>query len=170
VNDPVAIQSPTSRRVVAPTIVAGGLAASASTGALIAIGRRLGSVRLPFAAIGATLAHTTISSGSTSLVIVGLVGHVLLSFVWAIAFVALVTRGWRLAAAGIVVGCAEFALSWITASVTGNGLASVVQLGDCVVLAIVIAVSLVVGIRVAVGQNAFDSRAMHNSSQGETRM
>ena len=150
--------------------MAGGLAASASTGALIAIGRRLGSVRLPFAAIGATLAHTTITGTATPLVIVGFVGHVLLSFVWAIAFVALVTRGWRLAAAGIVIGCAEFALSWITASVTGSGLASVVPLGDRVVVAMVIAVSLVVGIRVAVGQDAFDSRAMHDSSQGETRM
>jgi len=38
------------------------------------------------------------------------------------------------------------------------------------VLAVVIAVSLVVGIRVAVAQNASDSRAMHDSSQGETRM
>jgi hypothetical protein len=164
------MRSPTSHRVVAPTIVAGGLAASASTGALIAIGRRLGSVRLPFAAIGATLAHTTITSTATPLVIVGLLSHVLLSFVWAIVFVALVTRGWRLAAAGIVIGCAEFALSWITASVTGSGLASVVPLGDRVVVAIVIAVSLVVGIRVAVGRDAFDSGAMNNSSQGETRM
>jgi hypothetical protein len=170
VTDPIPTRSPTSRRVVAPTIVAGGLAASASTGALIAIGRRLGSIRLPFAAIGATLAHTTITSGAMPLVIVGLVSHVLLSFVWAIVFVALVTRGWRLATAGIVIGCAQFALSWITASVTGSGVASVVPLGDRVVVAIVTAVSLVVGIRVAVGQDGVDSRAMHNSSQGETRM
>lgn len=164
------MRAPASRRVVAPTIVAGGLAASASTGALIAMGRRLGSVRLPFAAIGATLAHTTISSGTTSLVVVGFVTHVVLSFVWAIAFVALVTRGWRLATAGIAIGCLQFALSWITARVTGSGLASVVPLGDRMVLAVVIAVSLVVGIRVAVAQNAVDSRAMHDSSQGETRM
>lgn len=150
--------------------MAGGLAASASTGALIAMGRRLGSIRLPFAAIGATLAHTTISSGTTSLVVVGFVSHVLLSFVWAIAFVALVTRGWRLASAGIVIGSVQFALSWITARVTGSGLASVVPLGDRMVLAVVIAVSLVVGIRVAVAQNALDARAMHDSSQGETRM
>jgi hypothetical protein len=150
--------------------VAGGLAASASTGALIAMGRRLGSIRLPFAAIGATLAHTTISSGTTSLVVVGFVSHVLLSFAWAIAFVALVTRGWRLATAGIVIGCVQFALSWITARVTGSGLASVLPLGDRMVLAVVIAASLVVGIRVAVAQNALDARAMHDSSQGETRM
>jgi hypothetical protein len=164
------MRSPVSRRVVAPTIVAGGLAASASTGALIAMGRRLGSIRLPFAAIGATLAHTTISSGTTSLVIVGFMSHVLLSFVWAIAFVALVTRGWRLATAGIAIGCSQFALSWITARVTGTGLASVVPLGDRMVLAVVIAASLVVGLRVAVAQNTLNSRAMHDSSQGETRM
>jgi len=98
------------------------------------------------------------------------VSHVLLSFVWAIAFVALVTRGWRLAAAGIVIGCAEFALSWITASVTGSGLASVVPLGDRVVLAVVIAASLVVGLRVSVASDALDVRTRNDSSQGETRM
>jgi hypothetical protein len=38
------------------------------------------------------------------------------------------------------------------------------------VLAVVIAASLVAGIRVAVAQNTLDSRAMHDSSQGETRM
>ncbi len=141
-----------SRRGVAPTVVAGGLAASASTGALIAMGRRLGSIRLPFAAIGATLAHATISSETTALVFFGFVLHVLLSFVWAAAFVFLVTRGWRLATAGIAIGVAEFALSWIVALSTGRGLASVLALGDRLVLALVIAVSCVVGVRVAVGE------------------
>jgi hypothetical protein len=167
------MRSSVSRRGVAPTVVAGGLAASASTGALIAMGRRLGSIRLPFAAIGATLAHTSNSSEAMALVVVGFAGHVLLSFLWAIAFVALVTRGWRLATAGIVIGCGEFALSWVTARVTGSGLASVLPLGDRVVLAVVIAVSCIIGIRVAVEpppQNASGSGAMHDSSQGETRM
>ena len=161
-----------SRRGVSPTIVAGGLAASASTGALVSMGRRLGSVRLPFAAIGATLAHTTISSEAMWLVLVGFVGHVVLSFVWAIAFVALITRGWRLTTAGIVIGCGQFALSWVTARVSGAGLASILPLGDRAVLAIVIAVSCVVGIRVAVApsQNASDSRGMHGPPHGETRM
>jgi hypothetical protein len=163
---------PVPRRGVSPTIVAGGLAASASTGALIAMGRRLGSARLPFAAIGATLAHTSNSSEAMGLVLVGFVGHALLSFMWAIAFVALVTRGWRLATAGIVIGCGEFALSWVTARVANAGLASILPLGDRVVLAVVIAVSCVVGIRVAVApsQNASESRGMHGSSHGETRM
>ena len=76
-----------SRRGVAPVVVAGGIVASASTGALIAMGRRLGSIRLPFAAIGATLAHATSSSETTALVLVGFVCHVLLSFMWAVAFV-----------------------------------------------------------------------------------
>ena len=167
------MRSSASRRGVAPTVVAGGLAASASTGALIAMGRRLGSIRLPFAAIGATLAHATISSEAMALVVVGFIGHVLLSFLWAIAFVALVTRGWRLATAGIVIGCGEFALSWVTARVTGGGLASVLPLGDRVVLAVVIAVSCVVGIRVAVepsSQNGSTARARNESSHGETRM
>lgn len=165
---------PTSvpRRGVAPVVVAGGLAASASIGALIAMGRRLGSIRLPFAAIGATLAHATISSDSTALVLVGLVCHVLLSFVWAAAFVFLVTRGWRLLSAGFAIGIAEFALSWIVALSTGRGVASVLALGDRLVLALVIAVACVVGVRLALApsQNASPQGATNKSSQGETRM
>jgi hypothetical protein len=165
---------PTSvpRRGVAPVVVAGGLAASASTGALIAMGRRLGSIRLPFAAIGATLAHATISGEASALVLVGFVCHVLMSFVWAAAFVFLVTRGWRLISAGFVIGIAEFALSWVVALSTGRGLASVLALGDRLVLALVIAVSCVVGVRLAVAppQNASPFGAMNKSSHGETRM
>jgi len=130
-------------------------------------------MRLPFAAIGATLAHRSISSEAIVLVVVGFLGHVVLSFLWAIVFVALVTRGWRLATAGIVIGIGEFALSWVTARVTGSGLASVLPLGDRVVLAVVIAVSCIVGIRVAVeprSQTAVERRGMHDSSHGETRM
>jgi hypothetical protein len=160
-----------SSRGVSPTVVAGGLAASASTGALIAMGRRLGSIRLPFAAIGATLAHATISSDATAFVLVGLLSHVLLSFVWATLFVLLVTRGWRFATAAVATGIAQFALSWVVASATDRGLASVLPLGDRVVLAVVIAVSCAVGVRVAVGpQNALSSRGMHGPEDRDSRM
>lgn len=171
VTAPRAMHSSASRRGVSPTVVAGGFAASASTGALIAMGRRLGSIRLPFAAIGATLAHATISSEATALVVIGLLSHVVLSFVWATLFVLLVTRGWRLSTAGAVTGIAQFALSWIVASVTHRGLASVLPLGDRMVLALVIAASCAIGVRVAAGpQNAPNSRGMHGSERGESRM
>jgi hypothetical protein len=172
VTDPYAMPNSVSRRGVAPVVVAGGIVASASTGALIAMGRRLGSIRLPFAAIGATLAHATVSSETTALVLVGFVCHVLLSFMWAVAFVFLVTRGWRLASAGIAVGIAEFALSWVVAKSTGHGLASVLALGDRIVLALVIAASCVVGVWLSVAppRNVPASGAMHESSHGETRM
>src|SRR5262249_22798860 len=162
-----AMRSPTSRRFVAPTIVAGGVAASASTRAPIAIGRRLGKIRVPLSALRAAPSPSPIFWWGTPPAIVRFGWAIPVGVVCAIVFVALVTRGWRLSAAGIVIGCAEFALSWITASVTGGGLASAVPLGDRVMLAIVIAVSLVVGLRVAVGQDVFDSRATHNSSQRE---
>jgi len=105
-----------------------------------------------------------------TLVVVGFTIHLVMSFIWAIAFVALVTRGWRLASAGIAIGCGELALSWVIARVTGNGLASVLALGDRVVLAVVIAVSCMVGIWIAVApsQNVAGSRGLHETSQGET--
>jgi hypothetical protein len=137
------------RRFVAPTVVAGGLAASATTGALIAIGRRLGSIWVPFAAIGATLAHGTISSGATGLVIMGLVIHVVMSFVWAIVFVSLVTRNWRRWSAGVVTGCGELLVSWAVARATGDGLASLLAIGDRLVLAIVSVASLIIALRAA---------------------
>jgi hypothetical protein len=165
------MQMSASRRGVSPTVVAGGLAASASTGALVAMGRRLGSIRLPFDAIGATLAHTTVSSDALAVALLGFLIHFVLCFAWAMLFVLLVTRGWRLSAAGVATGIAQFALSWVVASATSRGLASLLPLGDRVVLAVVIAVSCAVGIRVAVGpQNAPSSRGMHGPENGETRM
>jgi hypothetical protein len=160
------------RRVVSPAVVAGGLAASATVGALIAMGRRLGNMWLPFAAVGAALAHRTVSSEAAGLVVLGLALHVLLSFVWAMVFVSLVTRGWRQASAGAVIGISEIALSWIVSLLTGNGLASVLPLGDRLELAVVSAASLVVGLRLAVGppRNAPNSRGLHESARGETRM
>ena len=141
------------RRFVAPTVVAGGLAASATTGALIAIGRRLGSIWLPFAAIGATLAHRTISGGASGLVVVGLVIHVVMSFLWAVVFVGLVTRQWRWWGAGIVTGCAELLVSWAVARVTGGGLASLLAVGDRLVLTIASVGSFVVALWLAVDRS-----------------
>lgn len=146
------MRSSENPRVVAPTVVSGGLSASAAGGALIAMGRRLGNVWLGFAAIGATLAHKTISSEATGLVLLGVVIHVLTSFVWAIVLVSLVTLGWKPWAAGVVIGCAEFALSWAIATATGSGLASVLAFGDRLVLVVVSAASLVVGLKLAIAR------------------
>jgi len=130
--------------------VAGGLAASATAGALIAIGRRLGSIWLPFAAIGATLAHRTISGSATGLVVVGLAIHVVMSFAWAILFVSLVTRGWRPWTAGVATGFAELLVSWAVVRMTGEGLASLLAIGDRLVVAIVSVASLIIALRLAV--------------------
>lgn len=84
------------------------------------------------------------------LVLLGLVFHVLLSFVWSMVFVSLVTHGWRSAAAAIATGCGALVVPWIISSLTGGGLASVLALGDRLVLATVLAASLAVGLRLAV--------------------
>lgn len=91
---------------------------------------------------------------------VGLVVHVVTSFAWAVVFVSLVTRGLRSWTAGAVTGIAELLVSWTVARATGEGLASVLAIGDRLVLAVVSVVSLIVALRLAVDrqQSAAHSR------------
>jgi hypothetical protein len=124
--------------------------AAATTGALVAMGHRLGSVALVFASIGAALIHRTVTAGSASLVIAGLVLHVTSAFLWSIVFVFLVRRArWRDVVAAIVIAVGELVASRVVTFSTGGGVASVLQLGDQIVLALVYAFSLVVGMRFA---------------------
>lgn len=133
-----------------PGIVVGAVAASATTGALIAIGRRLGNAGTPFAAITAAMLDRTASGSQPALVAGGVLLHLAATFAWSFAFVwALRTMRWRTDASAIAVAAAAFVVSWLIAWSTGNGLASVLPLGDRVVLAVVFAGSLVVGIRFA---------------------
>lgn len=133
-----------------PSIAVGALAAAATTGALIAIGHRLGGAGLPFAAIGAALFHETVSGRATGLIVAGLVAHVIAVFAWSWIAVWLVrARHWRVEAAALAVVVAAHLFSWIDAWWTGAGLASAVTLGDRIVLAAVFAGALVVGMRFA---------------------
>jgi hypothetical protein len=126
------------------------VAAAATTGALVAMGHRLGSVALPFAAIGATLLRQTVTARSANLVFAGLVFHVTLAFAWSFVFVFLVRRArWRDISAAIAIGLGELVTSWLVTSLSGAGIASVLQLGDRIVLALVYALALVVGMRFA---------------------
>jgi len=130
-----------------PGVATGSIAAAATTGALVAIGHRLGSVALPFASIGAALVHRTVSAGNASLVIVGVVTS---AFLWSIAFVFLVRRArLRDVVAAIVIAVSELLASRVVTFSTGGGVANVLQLGDQIVLALVYALSLVVGMRFA---------------------
>jgi hypothetical protein len=126
------------------------VASAATTGALVAIGHRLGSVGIPFAEISAALVHRTPSGGDGAQVFTGLVLHVVMMMLWSALFVRLVsTKRWRPFIAAIVVAIGSFVLSWLIAWSTGRGIATVLALGDRILVAIVLAVSLVVGMRFA---------------------
>ena len=149
-------------RSYSPTLVAGCLAAAATTGALLAMGRRLGSVRILFAAIGTVLLRTPIAI-TIGAALTGLVLHLAGAFVWSALAVRL-ARGFRrrLLAAGLT-ATTQFTVSWIVAWWTGRGLSSVLALGDRLVYAVVLACALVVGMRFAflMSRNApTDARSM----------
>jgi hypothetical protein len=133
-----------------PSVAFGLIVAAATTGALIAIGHRLGSVGLPFAAIASVLLRRTPTSSDPSLVTIGVGLHVVLTLAWSALFAWLVrARYWApgIAAAGVAV--LAHAVSWLTAWSTGKGVASVLPLGDRIVLAVVFAAALAIGIRFA---------------------
>jgi len=124
--------------------------AGATTGALIAIGHRLGSIGLPFAAIAASLLRRTATSADPELVTIGVGLHIVVTLCWSALFVWLVRdRVWRRGVAAIVVAGIAHVVSWIVAWTTGNGIASQLPLGDRIVLAVVLAASLAIGIRFA---------------------
>lgn len=139
-----------STQSISPRVVTGSVAAAATTGAMVAMGHRLGSLALPFAAIGAALLHRTVTAGSPFLILAGLVLHVTIAFGWSIVFVFLVRdAGWRDIPTAIAIAAGELVTSWLVTLVTNAGVASVLQLGDRIVLALVYAFALVVGMRFA---------------------
>lgn len=128
----------------------GSLATAATTGALLAFGRRLGGATLPFAAIGAAVARETPSATSPGLVAMGIALHVAATFAWSAAFLWLASaRGVRPMAAAFAIAVAAHVVSWVVAWSTGGGIASVLVLGDRLVLAMVFGITLVAGIRLA---------------------
>jgi hypothetical protein len=127
-------------------VVVGGVVAAATMGALVAMGHRAGSAWLPFAEIGAVVLRR--APGSVAAVMAGVALHVVVMFAWALVFVWLADRLNRLLAASIV-GAANFVVSWFVARMTGDGLASVLSLGDRVTFAVILTIALVVGMRYA---------------------
>ena len=131
-------------------LVVGSVASAATTGALIAIGHRLGSAAVPFAAISAVLFHRTVSGSAVGLVFTGVVLHAFAIFVWSAIFVWLVrSLRSRSIAAACGVSIAALVLSWIVARSAGGGLSTVLPLGDRLVYGLVLAAALVVGMRFA---------------------
>lgn len=132
------------------TLPFGLVVVGATAGALVAMGHRLGSVGLPFAATAAALLRRTATSADASLVIIGVGLHVVLTLAWSALFVWLVrTRQWSVGIAALVVVVLAHAVNWLVAWRTGNGIASVLPLGDRIVFALVFAAALAIGIRFA---------------------
>jgi hypothetical protein len=139
-----------SDQITSPGAVVGGIAASATTGAIIAMGHRAGAVGLPFASIGAVVLRGTVTSGSAGMVLVGLGIHLATIAAWSYLFLWALERFiHRDVFAALLVGAVQFALSGLVTRVTGDGLASVLPLGDRIMFALILAASLVGGIRLA---------------------
>jgi hypothetical protein len=138
-----------SARPISPAIVVGGVAVAATTGALVAVGHRLGSTGLPFASIAAVPFHQASVTSAARMVATGLVLHAAAIFVWSLICVQLARAFSRRDVAAGVVAASQFIFSWIIAWSSGSGLASVLVLGDRIVYAVVLAGALVVGMRFA---------------------
>ena len=146
-------------RPLSPTVVVGGVAAAATTGALVAIGQRMGGVGVLFASISAMPFHR-IATMTTHPILAGVVVHAAAIFLWSILYVQLARALARPALAAAIVAAIQFTLSWIIASSSGTGLASVLALGDRVVYAVVLAGALVVGMRFALPNREVHDRVL----------
>jgi hypothetical protein len=135
-------------REKAPVVIVGCVVAAATTGALIAMGRRLGSAGFPFSTISAIVFRSSGFAIDLRSIIGGLLLHVLFAFLWS-ALAAQLARGLGTTLSALLTAATQFLVSWIIAWWTGSGLASALVLGDRLVYAVVLASALVVGMRFA---------------------
>jgi hypothetical protein len=116
------------------------------------MGKRLGGAAIAFDAIGRGLtgAPASVVGPSTAAVTIGVIVHVAVSMFWAVV-AARLTRRWRgrSTLAALAATAAWFSTGWVVARLTGHGLATLLPLGDHIVLALVFALSLVLGMRFA---------------------
>lgn len=133
-------------------IATGLVAAAATGGALVGLGLRFGTPARPFNALAAYLLGPAVQAlwQFSIVTVVGLLVHVVVSCLCGLAFVALVERsgggelGWA-----ILVSVVTFGVSWLVAAWLGIGLATLLAIGDRLVLAVVLAASLPLGMRLA---------------------
>jgi len=135
-------------RQPASVLIVGCLVAAATIGALIAMGRRLGSAAFPFASIGAIVLHSSGFGIDSRSLVGGVLLHVLFVFLWSALAVQL-SRGLGATLSAVLTAVTQFTVSWIIAWWSGSGLASALALGDRLVYAVVLAGALVVGMRFA---------------------
>jgi len=128
-------------------VVVGAITASATAGALVAIGHRMGYAGLPFIGIARAVARRSAPGGGG--IFVGVVLHVIAVFVWSAVCVRIAARIGSKAAAAFAVGVVNFAISSLVTWWTGHGLASELTLGDRLLYTVVLTASLIVGMRYA---------------------
>jgi len=130
----------------------GVVAASATAGAFMRVGIRDGSPARPFNAIASVLAGASAAQtwSFAAVTLLGVAAHVVVIVGWALFSEWLVERGvaTRWVAAGVV-GLAWLALSSAVARIGGIGLSAVLDLGDRVTIALVLAIALAVGMPLA---------------------
>jgi hypothetical protein len=141
-------------RPIPAVIFVGSLAAAATTGALIAMGNRVGHAGIPFAAIGAVPFQRAATSGVVGLVFTGFVLHVAAMFTWSFFYVWLANLTKRPILSAIGIAIMSFFSSWLIAWSSGKGLATALPLGDRVGLALLLAAALGVGMRYAFPSSA----------------
>jgi hypothetical protein len=130
-----------------PTVVVGAITASATAGALVAIGHRMGYAGTAFVAITRAIARRSAPGGGA--IVTGVVLHVVAVFVWSAVCVRLASRIGSKAVAALAVGAVNFAIASLVTWWTGGGLASELTLGDRLLYSVVLTASLIVGMRYA---------------------
>jgi hypothetical protein len=133
------------------SVMVGGVAAAATTGALIAMGHRQGDAGAAFTAIGSLFFPR---SADAALIVAGLLVHVAAMFLWSALFVRLVGgMPSRVVFSAGVSAAAPFVVGWIVAAMSGRGLSSALTLGDRIGFVVVFALALVIGMRFAFSQS-----------------
>lgn len=128
------------------------IAAAATSGALVGFGLRFGT---PWRAFN-TIAAATLARGSGSLgapfaiTVIGVVVHVLASIVWGLLYALAVERsGGHRWVWGALVAVVMFLATSALAALSGAGLGSLLPLGDRIAIALVLALALPLGMRLA---------------------
>lgn len=133
-------------------IATGLVAAAATGGVLVGLGLRFGTPARPFNALAAYLLGPAAQAAwsPSPITAIGILVHLVTMSACGIVYVALVQHsgggaiGWAL-----LVVTAVFALSWLVGALFGLGLTTLLAPGDRVILAVVLAVALPLGMRLA---------------------
>lgn len=131
---------------------AGVLAAAATAGALVGVGIRVGTPARPLNSIAAVVLGQNAQGtwGFTTVTAAGLALHFAATVALALLFAWTVTRtGGRAWAWGAIFGAAWLAGAWLLARVLGLGPGALLPLGDRILLAVLLALALPLGMRLA---------------------